>query len=258
MKLENKQERCQQRSILLGAAPWIILMIIALIIIGSLIAIYYLWPEQPTTAEQGVKSYIGIITKIEKDKFVLKVEAERNKLDQDGEFMVKVSKNTQYFKTVVPIAVSAEDTESSVQITQITFSDLKVGDKVVVASNSDIKDKSKFTATKVEVLNVTGVKSYTGEVKSIGNAQLEITARARENYLSADTVLVAKTDPKTEYFQIYLVDNVSSSETSEMQLDRKKINFQDIKIGDKVVVSSSQDLTGQTTFFVREISVLPK
>jgi len=263
MELENKEKRFPKKNILLGAAPWIVLMIVALIIIGSLIAIYYLWPKETpgtVTSEEEVRSYIGIITKIEKDSFVIKAESERNKLDQDGDFIVQVTKDTQYFNTVTPISVPAEDedTGSSVQITQAAFSDLKVGDEVVVASSSDIAGKSQFTAARVEILDVTGIKSYMGEIKSIGNEQIEITAGAKDNYFSADTVLIAKTNPKTEYFQIYLVENASPAGDFEGQIERKKISFQEIKVGDKVVVSSSQDLTGQTTFFVREVSVLPK
>ncbi len=261
MKLKNKESCSSKKSRLYGAVPWIVLLIIALIVVGGLVAVYYLWPKEAPEAvpgEQEVKSYVGTITELGKDSFKLQVKAERNYLNEDSEFMVEVDKDTQYSKTVMPVSVPEEDTGSSVQITPAVFSDLKVGDEVVVASNSDIAGKSKFTAVRVEILDVTEIKSYTGKVKSIGNEQMEITAGAQQNYFNVDTVLIVKTDPKTEYFQIYFSKNVSTSENLEGQLEREKISFEDIKVGDDVVVASNQDLKGQTTFFAREISILPK
>jgi len=94
-----------------------------------------------------VNSYIGTITSLDyqNNKCTVMVKADRNYLKNDTEFTVSVNKETVLEARIIPQVIEA-GANGQRQQERINFTDLKVGDEVIVASKANLKDENSFMA----------------------------------------------------------------------------------------------------------------
>ncbi|MDD5290338.1 MAG: hypothetical protein PHT40_04055 [Patescibacteria group bacterium] len=144
---------------------WLALMIILTLAIsaGALIYLFATSPAVQFSAENEVKksawpavvnSYVGEITKIEKDNISLTASAEKNYLEQDTTLLVQITPATKL--TILSLPKKISDPTQPLALTQkeIKFTDLKIGQTVVVFSVKSIKNQNTIVADSVEVQNI--------------------------------------------------------------------------------------------------------
>jgi len=186
----------------------------------------------------------------------MKVEADQNLIEKDSSVTVVVDGNTQISKTVSEGQTSEEGSEEfSEQSEIISFADLRVGDEVTVLSSVNIKGKSKFVATTVQVsaAEVYETVSYVGEVLKGEEGEFTIKALAEANgNLDKDTNLAVQTTATTQYARI----NTFIPEEKADKLQKETIKREDIKSGDLVLVTTKKENEGKKTFEALEIAIL--
>lgn len=255
-----------------GLATWLILFVIGAVLIGAMIFAALFWPREKSAPKEAqapdsaavplpdqVQSYVGVIIEKGEDSFKIKAPGERNYLAEDKEILIRVNAQTAYSKTTLPATLpdGTEEVSALIKTKEITFTDLKVGDNVTVASGENIKGKDEFIAGNVQVSETEAIKSCRGEITNLGDGKLEILARSYDNaplYVS-DQDLTIELDAKTKY---YLWQINAAEKDPEKQFQKKEIKFQDLKKGDNVNIESENDLQGKDSFLAQAIYVLPQ
>lgn len=118
-------------------------------------------PEEPPTKVPKITmpeilyNLTGIIQEIERNSIVLEVNIPY--VDETNQIAHKIEIRKAIINTDTKFSdMSFIDTEDAnrktIQESEITFQDLKIGDQIEVISNKDIKDKQEFEAVKVRIL----------------------------------------------------------------------------------------------------------
>ena len=150
-------------NILLKKIPsWLGIIIILIVwIVAVFLVLDAKEAKQNQSRVQEIKevfSYIGEITQIKDKEIVFKAEPNNNSgLEKEISVIASISEQTKLVKTEAPKTLP-QDLEPGQSVSlftsqEITLSDLKIGDKIIVSSKSNIKDKNKFEAIKIEALS---------------------------------------------------------------------------------------------------------
>jgi len=130
--------------------PVVILAAVAVAAVVLVLVLGQFWEREPLPE---VKSCIGLIAQINQASFNIKAGANKNYGEEDMDIVIKVDEATQYSRLTLPsiVPIDIEDISSLMKEEAIQFSDLRVGDEVVITSQDDIRGKAIFTAATVQV-----------------------------------------------------------------------------------------------------------
>lgn len=108
----------------------------------------------PSAVPNEVYSYVGTVEKVSNGQITVMAKKDLNLLDADATLTVKADANTQVIKRTIPKVLPAEGGAGLFKQEDITVSDISVGDQVTVVSSTNVRGKTEFTASRIEVLNV--------------------------------------------------------------------------------------------------------
>lgn len=101
-----------------------------------------------------INSYIGEIVEISGNSLKIEALAYKNNLLTDSFFTINTTEQTKFYTVVFPQKLTGDPNQDQMQRTQISFSDLEIGQNVLVVSSENIKDQASFTATKIEIQEI--------------------------------------------------------------------------------------------------------
>jgi uncharacterized protein YxeA len=97
------------------------------------------------------------------------------------------------------------------------------------------------------------VYSYQGQVMDKAENSLKVKISALDNYIEADQILEVRLDQKTRITKIV----ISSPEPGKKpQAKMETIGADEINIGDRITITSSQNIAGKTAFRAQSIRVV--
>ena len=95
------------------------------------------------------------------------------------------------------------------------------------------------------------VNSYVGEIVSITEASILVKAEKENNILEKNLILKVWVDEKTEFSALYVPKEISW----QQKLVKDQLEKEDLKIGQKVVVLSQENIFGKQGFLAEKIEV---
>jgi len=98
------------------------------------------------------------------------------------------------------------------------------------------------------------VNSYTGEISAIGENEITLKAKASENYLTADKILTVKITAETLLSSLSVPKTITDP-TKPLNLVKKDIVFKDLKVGQKVVVFTAENIKDKTSLTAASVEV---
>ena len=113
-------------------------------------------PDIPKiTMPEILYNLTGVIQELERDFIVVEVKIpyvdETNQIAHKTEIRnAIISANTKFSSMV--LVDTEEPNRKTIQESEITFQDFKIGDQIEVISNKDIKDKQEFEVVSVRIL----------------------------------------------------------------------------------------------------------
>lgn len=112
--------------------------------------------QQPQTppAPAEIFSYVGEVVSVSNGEMKVLAKPVVNYLTEDTTLTVQTDANTQVVKRTIPKVLPKEGGANLFKTENIQLSDLAKGDQVTVVSATNIKDKTTFVASRVEVLQV--------------------------------------------------------------------------------------------------------
>jgi len=144
---------------------WLAVAIMILAAAILIVAIYFLscrWPDAGQNSNvpnnhNGANnvvtgqtlSCVGMIDSIAGKSLVVKTKLNQT-VGQEILLTVNVSDATKYSSVALPKTLSATAGEQTADIKDVSFGDLKVGDQIVVISQTDIVGKTEITATSIQ------------------------------------------------------------------------------------------------------------
>ena len=111
-------------------------------------------PATPPPAPTEVFSYVGEVSLIGASELKVLAKPVVNYLDKEVTLSVTVDSSTQIIRRTIPKVIPKEGGANLFKQETIKLSDIAKGDQVTVVSASNIKGKTDFTASRIEVLNV--------------------------------------------------------------------------------------------------------
>lgn len=134
------------------------ILIIAVVLIAAVILLFLGISYLSKNSNIQRFSYSGEIIEITSGKITVLAKAGQNaNLNKDKNIIVSMGNQTKFFRIEKPTTLPEEleaGQGSSIFIRQeITFSDLKTGDQIVAVSDSNIKNKTRFEAVKIEIIS---------------------------------------------------------------------------------------------------------
>lgn len=109
--------------------------------------------NQPA-APNEIFSYVGEVTGTSGDQITVLAKANANYVKTDTKLTVKADANTQIIRRTIPKVLPKEGGTNLFKQEAIKLSDISKGDQVTVVSATNVKDKTEFTASRIEVLLV--------------------------------------------------------------------------------------------------------
>jgi len=110
--------------------------------------------NQPAVPNE-VYSYVGEVTNVGNGDITVLAKPTVNYLTKETTLTVKITDQTQIVRRTIPKTLPKNgDTANLFKQETIKASDLAKGDQVTVVSADNIKDKTDFTASRIEVLNI--------------------------------------------------------------------------------------------------------
>lgn len=112
--------------------------------------------QQPQTppAPAEIFSYVGEITSIGNGELKVLAKPVVNYLKEDTTLTVQTDANTQIVKRTIPKVLPKEGGSNLFKTENVKITDLAKGDQVTVVSATNIKDKTTFVASRIEMLQV--------------------------------------------------------------------------------------------------------
>lgn|GEM_PF-2101584 len=111
-------------------------------------------PATPPPAPNEVFSYVGEVSSVGSSELKVLAKPIVNYLDKETTLSVTVDSSTQIIRRTIPKVIPKEGGANLFKQETIKLSDIARGDQVTVVSASNIKGKTDFTASRIEVLNV--------------------------------------------------------------------------------------------------------
>lgn len=98
--------------------------------------------------------YTGVIGKKSSDSLILVALAQDNFLTADQEFIVRVGENTRFLKYKMPVYLRPGQSPKDFAADQgkTTFDDFKIGDRITVYADKNIKNASEFLASEIRAV----------------------------------------------------------------------------------------------------------
>ena len=152
-----------------GKKLWlfVLILVMLLIIIGVTYKIMLREPSDSTSvpgysipqAEDSslpsvFYSYRGIIKEISPEEIIIEAKADGYFLMQDIQVRVLLDKETSFVKKTIPQRVGEVTQEELAELFRkenIQFDDLSLGDEIMAVADENVKGKTEFTATRIEV-----------------------------------------------------------------------------------------------------------
>ncbi len=111
-------------------------------------------PARPPAPDE-IFSYVGTVKSVGNGQITVTVKPETNYVDQETTLTVRADASTQVIRRTIPKVLPEDgNLEGLFKQENISLSDVKAGDEVTVVSSANIKGKTDFTASRIEVLNV--------------------------------------------------------------------------------------------------------
>lgn len=99
-------------------------------------------------------SYVGEVKAVGDNELTVVAKPTANYVDKETTLTVKIDDNTQIIRRTIPKVLPKEGGADLFKQATIKLSDISKGENVTVVSATNVKDKTEFTASRVEVLEV--------------------------------------------------------------------------------------------------------
>ncbi len=110
-------------------------------------------PQVPQ-APAEIFSYVGEVVSIGNGELKVLAKPVVNYLTTDTTLTVQTDANTQVVKRTIPKVLPKEGGSNLFKTENVKLTDLAKGDQVTVVSATNIKDKTTFVASRIEVLQI--------------------------------------------------------------------------------------------------------